>query len=63
MAAPPEDGRANRELLALLSETLDLPGGSLELVAGSASRDKVVVLHGLTSREADARLALASEAS
>jgi uncharacterized protein (TIGR00251 family) len=62
VAARPEDGKANRALLALLSEKLDVSGGSLELVAGATSRDKVVLLHGLTSAEADTRLAVASEA-
>jgi len=63
VAAPPEEGKANRALLGLLSETLAVPGGSLELVAGASSRDKVVLLRGLSSAEADTRLADAAEGS
>lgn len=63
VAAPAEAGRANSALLALLSSELDLPGTSVELVAGATSRDKVVALHGLTESEAVERLADAVERS
>jgi uncharacterized protein len=42
LAAPPEDGRANRELLAWLRTELGLRASELELVAGHAERNKSV---------------------
>jgi uncharacterized protein (TIGR00251 family) len=54
--AAPERGRANAAVLALLAKTLDLPRGSLALVAGHADRDKIVELDGLDADEADRRL-------
>jgi uncharacterized protein YggU (UPF0235/DUF167 family) len=61
VAAPPEGGRANEAVLELLSRALAVPRGRLELSSGRASRDKVVVLDGMTSDAADALLAAASE--
>lgn len=40
----PERGRANEAVLALLSETLGIPQGALEITAGLASRDKSVLV-------------------
>jgi uncharacterized protein (TIGR00251 family) len=42
LVAPPERGRANRELLELLAVQLDVPMRSLTLVRGSTSRLKQV---------------------
>jgi uncharacterized protein len=44
--SPPEDGRANKELLALLSDAWDLPKSSFSLLSGDASRQKVVLISG-----------------
>lgn len=60
VAAPPERGRANDAVLVLLAEALDVPPGSVELVAGASSRDKVVLVHGLGEKDAEARLAAAA---
>jgi uncharacterized protein (TIGR00251 family) len=60
VAAPPEHGRANKALLELVAETLGAAPSSLELVSGAASRDKVVLAHGISSEEADARFAEAA---
>jgi uncharacterized protein YggU (UPF0235/DUF167 family) len=57
----PEGGKANDAVLDLLARTFDVPRRDLELTAGSAARDKVVALHGLTSEAADALLAAAAE--
>ncbi len=46
VAAPPEDGKANDELLALLAKALDLPRRDLALAAGAASRRKLVAIAG-----------------
>ncbi|TAJ24266.1 MAG: DUF167 domain-containing protein [Planctomycetota bacterium] len=42
LAAPPEDGRANRELVAWLRAELGVAASELELVAGHAERNKSV---------------------
>jgi uncharacterized protein YggU (UPF0235/DUF167 family) len=52
----PERGRANAAVLRLLADRLDLPVADLELVAGTAGRDKVVELRGLDLAEAERRL-------
>jgi uncharacterized protein (TIGR00251 family) len=44
LAAPPEKGAANRELIAFLARALDLPKTSLKLTQGSGSRSKVVAV-------------------
>jgi uncharacterized protein len=60
VSAPPADGKANAAVLELLAETLDVPVSSLELVAGRSARDKIVALDGLSSDEAERRLAAAA---
>jgi len=44
VAAAPERGRANAAVLALLAARLDLAPGALELIAGHAAPDKVVLV-------------------
>ena len=56
LAAPPVDGKANRELLRFLSEALGVPARSLELVSGQTGRRKVVRVAGITPSAARARL-------
>jgi uncharacterized protein YggU (UPF0235/DUF167 family) len=56
VAATPERGRANDAVLRLLADHLGLTPSSLSLVAGHASRDKVVELHGLDAVEVERRL-------
>ena len=46
--APPDKGRANDALLKLLSEVLAIPQARLELISGPHSRDKKVLLKGMT---------------
>lgn len=57
VTAPAEGGRANEAALALLAETLALPRRDVSLTSGASSRDKVVLLTGVTRERADARLA------
>jgi uncharacterized protein (TIGR00251 family) len=40
VTAAPEDGKANRAVIALLAETFDVAPSSIDLVRGAASRDK-----------------------
>jgi hypothetical protein len=44
VTAPPEKGRANREVLETLASHLDIPVSRLRLVRGAASRIKTVAV-------------------
>jgi uncharacterized protein (TIGR00251 family) len=55
VAAPPEKGAANQELLAFLARVLKLPRNSLQLLGGAQSRAKVVAVYDL-SPDLSARL-------
>lgn len=56
VTAPPVDGRANIALLRLLAKRLSVARGDVRVVAGLASRDKVVVVDGLSVAEVRRRL-------
>ena len=56
LAAPPVDGKANRELLRFLAEALGVPARSIELVSGQTGRRKVVRVAGLAPAAVRARL-------
>lgn len=45
---PPDKGRANEAILAVLAKALNLPARSLELVAGATSRRKMVLVREVT---------------
>ncbi len=45
LAAPPEKGAANQELIVFLAKSLDLPKSSLKLTSGAQSRTKVVAVY------------------
>lgn len=49
--APPEDGRANAALVELLRDWLGLKRSAVELVGGHTSRNKSVLVRGLTAEE------------
>jgi len=55
LAAPPEKGAANRELIAFLARQLKIPKGAIKLTLGAQSRSKVVEVLGL---DPDLRLRL-----
>jgi len=48
VSEPPEDGRANDAVVRLLAKTLRLADRDVRVVAGHASRDKVVALEGIS---------------
>jgi len=56
VGAAPERGRANAELLKLLSKQLGVRPAELSIVSGHAGRDKVVELRGLSAGEAADRM-------
>jgi uncharacterized protein (TIGR00251 family) len=47
VAAPPEGGRANDAVLALLAERLGVPASAVALVSGASSRSKRVRVTGV----------------
>jgi hypothetical protein len=55
--APPLEGRANEALIAFLAQTFALPKSAVKLVSGDLSRNKVVLLEGITQARATAALA------
>ena len=59
VGAPPERGKANEAVLALLAEVLAVPRSSIVLVSGGGSRDKIVELAGIAPEEIERRLATA----
>jgi uncharacterized protein len=56
VAPPPEDGRANDAVVALIAEALELSRAAVSIVSGHAGRDKIVALDGIDPAEADRRL-------
>jgi uncharacterized protein (TIGR00251 family) len=46
VTAPPEDGKANAAVIALLAAAWDMPKSRLSVVAGAADRRKTIHLQG-----------------
>lgn len=46
--APPVEGKANAEVIEFLSKTLNIPKRQIEFLKGEKSRDKKVLVIGLT---------------
>ena len=61
IAAPPVKGRANKELIAFLSELLKVSKGSITLEKGATSRRKLIGVSGLNQAEVAKRLAAQSK--
>lgn len=49
VAAPPEDGRANKEVCSLIAEACGVPVKNVTVLSGAASPEKVVRVAGLTA--------------
>lgn len=56
LAAAPVEGAANAELIALLSDVLDVPKRSFVIVSGEKSRNKRIKVLGVTAATLRARL-------
>ena len=56
LAAPPVDGKANKELCVYLAKKLGLAKSAVTLVSGQTSRDKVVFLPGIDPEQLAAAL-------
>lgn len=61
VAAAPEHGKANAEVVRLLADTLALETRSVRIVAGETSQNKVVEIDGLSI--AAVRIALETASS
>jgi len=55
--APPEAGKANAELCALVAGALALPGAAVSVTSGQTSRRKSLTILGIDVATATARLA------
>jgi uncharacterized protein (TIGR00251 family) len=57
--APPVDGAANDELIAILAQALGVPERAVSIASGARSRQKSVRVSGIDAATAAARLASA----
>jgi uncharacterized protein (TIGR00251 family) len=58
IAAPPEKGKANRELIAFLSRLLGVKRSSISIVKGATGRNKLIAIEGLAPDEIVKRLSI-----
>lgn len=56
LMAPPVEGKANRELVRFLAARLGLKKNRLSLTAGERSREKSILLEGISPDEVRSRL-------
>lgn len=61
VTAPPETGKANAAVIALLAAALDINRSRLTIIKGTRSRDKIVGVESLTLKEAGQRLTSATQ--
>src|SRR5262249_39106191 len=54
--APAQDGRANKALVETLREALGLKRSQIELVSGATSREKTMLIRGVTKAELKMRI-------
>jgi uncharacterized protein (TIGR00251 family) len=57
VAAPPEDGRANAAIVELLRNYFGLKRSQIELISGLTSRNKTVLIRGLSANDVAQKLA------
>jgi len=57
LTAPPVEGKANAALVNFLAEILQVPETSVEIIAGSSGRSKLVTISGLDHDAATQRIA------
>ncbi len=56
LTAPPVEGRANEACIAFLAEVLNVPRSSVTIAAGESSRNKMILVSGLSAMQVEARL-------
>jgi uncharacterized protein (TIGR00251 family) len=60
LTAPPVDGKANEACIEFFSKLLKVPRSSVTIASGLTSRNKVVRITGLSGKEVEQRLKIAS---
>ena len=58
VTAPPERGKANKAVAAVLAKALGVPRSAVRIVAGATSQRKTVEIDGISDEDARARLTL-----
>jgi uncharacterized protein (TIGR00251 family) len=56
LTAPPVEGRANKALKELLARRLDLPIRDIEIISGERSKQKSLLICGLSPQDVEALL-------
>ncbi len=56
LTAPPVEGRANKALKELLANRLGLPIRDIEIISGERSRQKSLLIRGLSPQDVEALL-------
>ena len=51
VSAPPDKGKANKELVKILSKTLKVNSGFVEIIKGEKARQKTVLVMKMTKQE------------
>jgi uncharacterized protein (TIGR00251 family) len=59
ISAPPDKGKANKELIEFLSDILGQKKDHLTIIKGHTSHNKLLTIEGLTQAEVNARLSKA----
>jgi uncharacterized protein len=57
LASPPVEGQANEELIRLLAKLFDAPRQRIAILSGQTSKNKIVIVSGITVAEASRVLA------
>jgi hypothetical protein len=52
IAAPPVEGKANKELIAFIAKILSLKKSAITIESGESSRRKIVAIEGMSAEEA-----------
>ncbi len=58
LAAPPQEGAANAELVRLLADVLEVPRSSVAIMRGAGSRAKTVAVRGVAVDDVRRRLGI-----
>jgi len=56
VAAPPDKGKANKELIDFLSESLGVRKSAIEIITGHTGRNKIISIEGMSQQEVLKRL-------
>jgi uncharacterized protein (TIGR00251 family) len=51
LTSPPVEGKANKSLIELLAKRLGIAKKRIEIISGKSSKEKTILVHGLTLEE------------